>query len=376
MKVKLINRKTNKGDKAPFVLEVYKGYSKTDTGKIKHNRQFETLDYYLYKNPTTPHQKQHNKEHKKLAEAVKAKVELELVNGTYGFRSSHKSKLSLIEYFKNLRDERKKSKNNWDNWQGTFKHLQQYCSSHVTLNDIDVDFVAGFKSYLDETAVRSSGEPLSQNTKYSYFNKFRKCINQAFEDGLITENPSKRVKAFRMGEPDREYLTLEEVKSVFKAECRYDVLKRAFLFSCLTGVRWSDIYKMTWKEIREQVGYWEFAFTQQKTKGVEYQPINEEAFKLLGAPRGADERVFAGLKYSSYTNVAIKDWMLKAGITKHITFHCARHTYAILQLGSGTDIYTVSKLLGHRELKTTQIYAKVMDDAKVSAAINLPKIGM
>ena len=89
---------------------------------------------------------------------------------------------------------------------------------------------------------------------------------------------------------------------------------------------------------------------------------------MLGEEKEKTERVFKGLKYSAWHNVKLAQWVLRAGITKNITFHCARHTYATLQLTMGTDIYTVSKLLGHRELKTTQIYAKVIDNKKKEAA--------
>jgi len=89
-----------------------------------------------------------------------------------------------------------------------------------------------------------------------------------------------------------------------------------------------------------------------------------------------DERVFIGLKYSSYSNVELSRWMLKAGITKQITFHCARHTFAVLQLTLGTEIYTLSKMLGHSELKTTQIYAKIVDE-KIKEGMNkIPNINL
>jgi len=90
--------------------------------------------------------------------------------------------------------------------------------------------------------------------------------------------------------------------------------------------------------------------------------------QLLGERTSPTDRVFIGLKYSAWHNLHLQQWMLKAGITKSITFHCARHTYATLQLTLGTDIYTVSKLLGHKDLKTTQIYAKIIDEKKREAA--------
>lgn len=115
------------------------------------------------------------------------------------------------------------------------------------------------------------------------------------------------------------------------------------------------------------MGYY-IRFRQKKTKGAETLPISEQAFGLLGERQGQDERVFIGLKYSAWHNLKLQQWVMRAGISKTITFHCARHTYATLQLTAGTDIYTVSKLLGHRELKTTQVYAKIIDEKKKEAA--------
>ena len=112
---------------------------------------------------------------------------------------------------------------------------------------------------------------------------------------------------------------------------------------------------------------------QKKTKGVETLPISEQAYGFtIGSDNPKemvqDEKVFQGLKYSAYHNKHLFQWIGAAGITKNITFHCFRHTYATLQLMKGTDIYTVSKMLGHKDLKTTQVYAKIVDEAKRKAA--------
>jgi integrase len=114
-------------------------------------------------------------------------------------------------------------------------------------------------------------------------------------------------------------------------------------------------------------------FDQKKTKSVEVQPISEQAYSFTGGAENPkdmpqDKKVFDGLQYSAYHNKHLFQWIGVAGITKEITFHCFRHTFATLQLFSGTDIYTVSKMLGHKDLKTTQVYAKVVDEAKRKAA--------
>ena len=134
-------------------------------------------------------------------------------------------------------------------------------------------------------------------------------------------------------------------------------------------MRFSDIKNLVWSELEYIKGNGYFIkFKQQKTKGVEVMPISEQAYSLMGERNEPTNKVFEGLTYSAYENKHLYQWIGAAGITKNITFHCFRHTFATLQLSMGTDIYTVSKMLGHRELKTTQIYAKIIDQTKREAA--------
>ena len=367
MKITLRKRKSTKTDRITLYLEIYKGYIKDENGKIKHLRDYEYLDYYLYANPKTPAQKQHNKENEKSAEAVKAQMILEIQNGTYGFNNLHKLNTNFIEYFKKLTQDRYSSLGNYGNWDSTLKHLLNYSSATITFKDVTPEFCEGFKDYLLTKVKIREDKLLSKNAASSYFNKFKASLNQALDDKIINDNPAKRIKSIKPEETTREYLTKEELQALMNTDCRYDVLKRAFLFSCFSGLRWSDINTLTWNKLQDYEDGTRIHFTQQKTKGVEYLDIPKEALKYLGERQYNENRVFVGLKYSDYMNTAISRWMLKAGITKQITFHCARHTYATLLLTNSVDIYTVSKMLGHRELKTTQIYAKVIDQKKRDA---------
>lgn len=108
---------------------------------------------------------------------------------------------------------------------------------------------------------------LSQNSKVSYFNKFRACINQAYDERIIPVNPLRGIEGFKAAEVKRDYLTLEEVKQLAATPCRYPILKRAFLFSCLTGLRKSDIQKLTWSEVQKFGDYTRIVFKQKKTGG-------------------------------------------------------------------------------------------------------------
>jgi len=186
---------------------------------------------------------------------------------------------------------------------------------------------------------------------------------------MIRENPALRVKPLKAGDPHRQFLTFEELQLLAKTPCEIDLLKRAFLFSALTGLRWSDVKALTWENIKysEQDG-WFVQFTQKKTKGAETLPVSEQAIRFLGEKTDAATPILDGLLYSSWNNLKLREWILAAGITKKITFHCARHSFATLQLSMNTDIYTVSKMLGHRHLKTTEIYARVIDKKKIEPA--------
>lgn len=231
------------------------------------------------------------------------------------------------------------------------------------------------KHYLLHEKITSSKNKLSQNSAHSYFNKVKAALRQAYEEKYINENPATRIRGIKAGETKREFLTWEEVQNISKVPCDVKKLKEAFMFSILTGLRGSDIIKMTWSEVRGSNSEgWYIRFQQQKTKDFEVLPITQQARDLLGNANDREVRVFIGLKYSSYTNVALARWMMKAGIHRNITFHCARHTHATLLLTQGVDIYVVSKLLGHKNIKTTEIYAKVTNMKKNEAINKIPTL--
>lgn len=376
MKVHLRERKQTKDGSISLYLEIYKGTIKTPEGKVKPLRDYEYLNLYLKENPKTVQDKQSNKANWELAESIKAKRELEIKNGLYGFPNEFKKATNFIEYFKAQTEKRLQSNGNYGNWDSSLKHIIKFAGKKVSFREIDSSFCERFKDYLSNDARTKSDKHLSSSSVSSYFNKFRACLKQAVKEKIILSNPATDVSIPKVIEHKREYLTLDEIKAIVKAECRYDVLKRAFLFSCLTGLRWSDIQKLLWSEVQNTNEGWRITFHQQKTKGLQYLDISDQARGFLGEVGSPDDRVFKGLKYSDYMNVALLQWMLRAKITKHITFHSARHTFAVLQLTLGTELYTLQKLLGHSEIRTTQIYAEIIDEKKREAVNKIPDINL
>jgi integrase len=274
---------------------------------------------------------------------------------------------NFVAYFEKLALKRKES--NHDNWQATLKYLKTFTKGEVKFIDVTETFCNDFKEYLlNVKSNKSNKVTLSQNTAQSYFNKFKATLKQAFVDNKFTFDLNSKIKRITSEETSREHLTIEELNRLAQTECNNPLLKTVSLFSALTGLRFSDIQKMVWNEIEyiEGNGYF-IKYRQQKTTNPETLPISEQAYSLLGEPEDGNKKIFEGLKYSAHENSHLAKWIGLAGITKHITFHCFRHTYATLQLSEGTDIYTVSKMLGHRELKTTQIYAKIVDETKRKA---------
>lgn len=375
MKITLKQKKLKDG-RLSLYIEYYKGSSNNVDGKRIHLRDFEYLKMYLYSYPKDKIEKQKNKETLAFAENVLAIRKTEYLQGKYELKNTTKSKRTFLAFFEELTDEKQRqdSSNNYGNWFSTLQHLKKIVSKNVTFDEVDENFIKRVKNYFEKEALTKSDLPLSQNSKYSYFNKFKAAIRKAFDEGYLTINYATKVKSFEQAESQREYLTFDEVQSLAKTECKYDVLKRAFLFSCLSGLRWSDINTLVWSEVRDEGEFCKINYRQEKTDGVEYLYISKQARELLGERSDLQDRVFRGLKYGMTYNTEIVRWCNRAGVAKHITFHSARHTNAVLLLENGADIYTVSKRLGHREIRTTAIYAKIVDNKMKEVAEMIPEL--
>ena len=374
--VKLREKKLSNGNISLF-LDIYRN------GK----RHKEYLKLYLI-NATTPFEREQNRQTLATAQAIKSKRLIELQNGEYSFTRQFNENTPFLEYYRKMVEERRNnpdSKGNWGNWRSCLRYLEIYCDEKTTFKDVTPEFVLGFKEFLNNVEKdthkrtgprreRDTFQGLSQNSKVSYFNKLRACINHAYDERIIPYNPLRGIEGFKEAEVKRDYLTLEEIRKLAATPCRYPVLKRTFLFSCLTGLRKSDILKLTWGEVQKFGDYMRIVFKQKKTGGQESLDITPQAEKYLGERGNPDDYVFTGFSYGSWTSLELQRWSMEAGINKRLTFHCGRHTFAVLMLYLGADIYTLSKLLGHKELATTQIYAKVLDKSKQNAVSLIPEI--
>ena len=252
-------------------------------------------------------------------------------------------------------------------WLNTYKHLKSFCNGTVIFSEIDREWLEEFIDYLHSKVSASSVS--------TYFAKVKCTLSESVKDKILLQNPAFFVDPIRVPQANREFLTIDEIQRINDVDFYDDVIKRAFLFSCFTGLRLGDIHNLKWSMINETNGHGlAIQKRQNKTGVINHIPLNETAIKLLGIRSNKDSLVFNLYKHNRSTQRILKRLLEAAKITKYITFHCARHTYAVLLLVHGANLMTVKELLGHRDIKSTQIYAKVVDASKQSAVDNLPTL--
>lgn len=321
----------------------------------------EYLGIYLVKNPREGYEKRSNREKLMQAEALRAEREVSLIKGQFGFLDKTVRKMDFLEYFRNLLPDHDQK------WMRVYDHFLLYCKGHCTMADLTVPFCDGFRKYLmTAKQLRSEEKTLTRNSAAGYWSTFRGVLKIAYHDKYLPENLNEDLEKIETIESRREFLTLDEVRMLDKTPCSEPVLKAASLFSCLTGLRISDILALRWENVQKSPdGGWFIRICTEKTETEATLPITDEAYELCGE-RG-EGLVFKGLT-RQMTQHKLQTWLKAAGITdKHITFHCFRHTFATLQINSGSDIYTVQHLLTHASVGTTQIYADIMDKTKRTA---------
>ena len=384
--IKIKFKKLANGNQSIF-LEKYEGYKitgtlKDGTSKTSAIRSFEFLNMYLIPE-TNPTAKAKNKDTLNLANTIKSMRLVDLQTKNIGFPAKKLTKVNLIEYVEGIGAKALLDTKNKRSEYYTFKslayHLKIYKGKNLYINDIDKNYINGFIEYL-KTAKNGNfdgqeNQPIiSQNTAHKLFAKFTTVLKKAMQNEIISTNPMLFIddKSKPKTQPSkREYLTLEEIKKLIETDCKRPEIKKAFLFCCLVGIRFENVRNIIWNDIVSDKNGTVLSYKQIKTNTFENLHISNEALKFLPAraTKNGTDKIFE-LPKNETVNGVLEKWGEAAEIHKKITFHVSRHTAATLQLSLGTPIETVSKLLGHSKISTTQIYAKIIDKNKVEA-VNL-----
>ena len=366
-------------------LEYYTGDVIRKENYVGGKRKYEFLKLYLIPERTRE-DKAKNEATLALAKAIQSKRIVEVQNDAHGFQNTNKSRVNLLDYLENIgkQSAEQGSRNYARTVLNTVRALKLFRGDYIAFRDVDKEFLSEFTDFLRQMpkaskyGVLKTGGRLSNNSVVSYYGTLRTAINRAYKEGIITVNPTKEfdfASKVRQEPSRREYLTIDELKTLINTECRHEIVKRAFLFSCLCGLRVSDIRKLRWCDLQRSGGRVRIEITMQKTKEPLYLPISDEALKWLperGEANGSD--FIFPLTHEGTVNDTLQHWAKVAGITKHISFHVSRHTHATMMLTLGADLYTVSKLLGHKNIATTQIYAKIVDKKKEEAIGLIPNL--
>ena len=350
-------------------LDIYPPVCHPETGKLV---RWIKLNMRLYVNPKSAEERLENKEAKALAEAVRSRVQLELQAGHYGFLVKEEP-VDFLSFYAKVAKERALDKIRACNWECSRKKFIAFLglkpSGQVPFSSINKALLEGYRFYLQNYA------GISSNTASLYFTQLRTVLNDAYRQEIIKTRLTEQVKSIPLKKTKIVYMTQEELNRLYNTRCRIPAVKTAALFSALTGMRFSDIEVLRWEDIgRDEAGYF-IHFVQRKTESVNYLPISDGAYQLLGTS-GAGV-IFPDLRTLHY-NIrpsAFKEWVIAAGIAKEATFHTMRHTYATLLMLGNTNLKTLCDMLGHASIKTTMIYAHVVDVSKRAAA-NVVKLDL
>ena len=296
---------------------------------------------------TIPKTKTLEKEVMKAAEALRCKREIEMATSKAGMMPPEERGLSLYEYAEK---------------KGLIHHvlayLDKYGARKIAMRSLSRRWCEAFQAAVEQD------EKLSKTSAENYCIQLRSLLHKAVRDGWWDKSPYDGVPHIKAESRPRLALTAEEVRRLDATPCpggHADEIRRAFFFSCLTGLRVSDMMTLRQADIDREAML--MIKRQVKTGGVVYIPLSAQALELAGT----DDPPFPylGTKAGQIkTNVVLRKWGEAAGLSKPVTWHIARHTAATLLLEAGADVYTVQHILGHSKLSTTEIYAEVQGGTK------------
>ena len=370
IKVKLRQKKISE-ERQSLYLDFYPAIPHPGTGEPTR-REF--LKMYLFDKPKDFIDKHHNKETLQIAEQIRQKRENhlnkpEIYTGyeKEQLRIKERGEHNFVSYFKSLADKRKAS--NYDNWVSAYNYLETFTKGNLKFADLNEKFCNEFKEYLLTTKSKKSNKvTLAQNSAVSYFNKFKATLKQAYKDGYLPSDLNGKIECIEPQETISQTLTIEELNTLAKTECKNPLLKKYVLFSALTGMPFKEMQNLNWGQVELSKTFGiRIKMIRQKTGKPYLINISEQAYSLMGERKEQTDKVFEGISNRDrYYFFPL--WLAEAGIKKDMTFHDLRHTYGCLQIDAGTDIYTLQGNMGHSTPRQSMMYGKISDQRKREAA--------
>ncbi len=300
-----------------------------------------------------------NKENRLIAEVRRNERESELNSGSFEIKTKYQRNKSFMDYFKLYKDGYKKK--NYRVINAIYKEFKRFIDADdISFGKLTPALMLRFKEHLER---KYDGE-----TPSCYFSKFKRVIRLAITDNYFTTDPTFGLTIKRNTSIKKEVLTMSEIKLLARTECGNDEVKRAFLFTCNSGLRYCDVKELTYENIKDG----KIEFTQSKTGGKVSIPISATLKSLLGNHKNL-HHVF-DLPSHNAANKVLETWVKKAGIKKKITYHSGRHSFGTNLIFYGNDVLVTSELLGHSDLRQTQNYVRIAQSQKRKAMNKLPEL--
>lgn len=363
-----LRQKSIANGKASLYLDYFPEIVSPKTGKSTR-REF--LQLYIFDTPKNDVEKLHNKSTLAQADLIRSKRMTQIRDREYGFKENITYSVDFIEFYTKIVEEHynKGINSSHSSWNASLNYFKAFAGKKLFSHLLTEEHVKKYKTFLLQTNnLRTNTGKLSVNTASTYYKNFASVLKKAYKKKIIEKDLAADIEFIKEQQTYREYLSEEELSTLWNTPCDLEKVKQMAIFSALTGLRFSDIVTLPYYNIysdKHQGDY--IKIKEQKTGNLFNHPISTTALQIINMQKKDSMFVFADIKYTDITR-PLKKWITNSGITKKISFHNFRHTYATLQLANGTDIYTVSKLLGHKNVSTTQIYAKVIDSNKIIAA--------
>ena len=349
--------------------------------KVRHIRRKENLNLYLVANPRTPLERQQNKETLELAKKIRFEKGQQLLESVEGYRLKKDRDINFLDYFQSYIDSYTKKDINMigialRRFKDFLKETPEYNKfmKRIKPEQITRDMVEAYTEYLQ---TRSKGEGAR-----SLYARFKKVIKYAVEHDVMAKNPCTGI-VIKVDDQQlkKDVLSTDEIQTLIATHYKQENpnIRRAFIFCLYCGLRFCDVKDLTFKNVDYSNKL--LKFEQNKTKGHSANsgvviPLNDGLLKLIGEPTDNDSRdkvIFPLPTYMACLR-SVGRWVKRAGIDKHITWHCARHSFAVNILNNGANIKTVASLLGHSGLKHTEKYTRAIDSLKQEAINSLPEL--
>lgn len=367
-------------------LDYYFGYQKIYSEVLgrevmRKERKREFLKLYLLQAPRTPEERQQNKEMLELAKKIRFERGQELLESVEGYRLKKERDINFLDYFQFYIDKYAKKDigvlvlalNRFKDFLHDTPEFNKY-EKRIKPEQITKDMIEAYTEYLQSRSVGLGAK--------SIYGRFKKVVKYAVEHDVIIKNPCNGV-VIKVDDQilRKDVLSIEEIQRLIATHYKNENpnIRRAFIFCLYCGLRYCDVKDLTFANVDYSNKL--LKFEQNKTKGHSANsgviiPLNDGILRLIGEPSNPGNRneiIFPLPGYSTCRR-ALENWVKRANINKHITWHCARHSFAVNILNNGANIKTVASLLGHSGLKNTEKYTRAIDSLKQDAINSLPEL--